>query len=191
MRSLFRLLPVIAILATLTPLSCGDRPERLVARADAEEQQEATKAPPVEIAQELHDVIFSQSKSTKLQWRLEAKSVEQVMDGPISLESVEITYYADDGKSTALTADTGLYDEAARDVTMKGNVTITTSDGGRVETATIHWDQQRQRMSGDGEVTISRDASIITGKGFELFPEQDTFRIFQVGGIIYKGDAEL
>lgn len=187
-----RLLFMLIIVAALTPVSCGDKPEKLVAQQDAEKPGEQTAAPSVEIEQELQNVRFSHSKGDKLQWVLEARTVEQAADGPIHLKSVEITYYSDDGKITVVTADAGLYDGAGRNATLRGNVVVETSDGGHVETSAIHWNQDSQALTGEGDVTMSRGGSTIKGRGFELRPELETFRIYHVDdGIIDKGDMNL
>lgn len=179
------------LLAAFISVSCGGKPERLVVETRAEGPEHEPASPLVEIVQQLEDVRFSQSRGDRLLWKLEAKAVEQVMDGPMSLERVEITYYSDDGRVTILTADAGLYNDAGHSAALKGNVTVNTSDGGRVETAAIEWNQEEQTLTGEGEVTISRGASTITGTGFELYTSEETFRIYQVGGIIHKGDVNL
>ena len=179
------------IILSLFCISCDSKPDRLSEPKDVEEAGEEASAPAIEIAQELSDVRFSQSEGGKLQWKLEAKTVEQIAEGPISLERVEITYYSDDGRVTALTADKGQYDSSARNATLKGNVVVTTSDGGRVETEAIHWDQDRQALKGESQVKISRNNSQINGRGFELLTEDESFTIYQVDGIIHRGDVSL
>jgi LPS export ABC transporter protein LptC len=109
----------------------------------------------------------------------------------VDLQSVEITYYGDDGRRTVVTADVGLYDVAGRNATLRGNVIVETSDGGRVETSAVHWDQDEEKLSGAGEVIITRGDSIIRGKGFELLPENETLKILEVTGIVREGDMNL
>lgn len=189
MKNLSFLLFLLVFTAAMPAASCSNKPEKLAAGEGFEEPDAKAGAPLAEVAQELHDVRYSQSKGDKLLWRLDAKTVEQAADGPIDLQSVEITYYGDDGRVTVLTADAGLYDDGG--ATLSGNVTVRTSDGGRVETASIRWDQNEQRLSGEGEVTISRGDSTIRGKGFELLATVETVKIYQVSGIIRQGDMDL
>ena len=172
-------------------ISCSDKPEKLVVRADSEKPEEDEASSLTGLAQQLQDVRFSQSNGDKRLWKLEAKAVEQVADGPINLESIEITYYSDDGRITVVTADTGRYDDAGKNARLEGNVKVRTSDGGRVETAAIQWDQETQILTGDGLVTISKGSSTLTGTGFELHTSEESFKIYQVGGILHKGDAKL
>lgn len=191
MNSFSRFIFILVILVALSHVSCSDKPEKLVVRADAEKAEEDTTSPLIGVAQQLQDVTFSQSKGDKRLWKLEAKAVEQVADGPINLENVEITYYSDDGRVTVVTADTGLYDDTERNARLEGNVKVNTSDGGRVETTAIQWNQEAETLTGDGEVTISKGNSMLTGKGFELRPSVESFKIYQVDGVLHKGDANL
>jgi LPS export ABC transporter protein LptC len=179
------------MLAAFSQASCSDKPEKLALRSEAEKAAEGATSPPVEVAQQLHGVRLSQSKGDKLLWKLEAKAVEQVAEGPIHLRDVIITYYSDGGRVTVVTADTALYDEAARNARLEGNVHVQTSDGSTVETTAVQWDQDTQIITGDGEVTISKGDSTITGKGFELRPSAESFKIHQVAGEVHKGDANL
>jgi LPS export ABC transporter protein LptC len=192
MNRLFRLIFILAILmASVHVVSCSDKPEKLVVPADTEKAEEEETSSPIGIAQQLQDVKFSQSKGDKRLWKLEAKAVEQVVDGPISLENIEITYYSDDGRVIVVTADTGLYSDAERNARLEGNVKVRTSDGGRVDTSAIQWDQETEVLTGDGDVTISKGNSTLTGTGFELRPSVESFKIYQVGGILHRGDAKL
>ncbi len=191
MRKSLLLFILSALAVSVAAASCSDKPPKLVARQGFERADVEDSVPLFEVTQELQDVRYSRSKGDELQWRLEAKTVAQTTDGPVQLESVEITYYADEDRTTIVTADAGIYDHVGQDATLSGNVTVTTSDGGRVETSTIHWDQKEQVLTGEGEVTISRGGSTIRGTGFELFPAAETVRIYQVGGVIHQGDMGL
>jgi LPS export ABC transporter protein LptC len=191
MNSFSRFIFMLAILVALGHVSCSDKPEKLVVRVDAEETEKDATSSPFGITQQLQDVRFTQSKGDKQLWKLEARAVEQVVDGPINLESVEITYYSDDGRVTVVTADTGLYDDKDRNARLEGNVKVNTSDGGRVETTAVQWNQETETLTGDGEVIISKGNSTLTGMGFELRPSLESFRIYQVGGVLHRGDASL
>jgi len=191
MNRISRFIRMLAVFLAFGLVSCSDKPEKLVVTAGAEKTEEEATASPIEVAQQLQDVRFSQSKGDKLLWKLQAKAVEQVAEGPIHLETVEITYYSDDGRVTVVTADTALYDDAARIAQLEGNVKVRTSDGGRVETTAVQWNQDTEVLTGDGEVTISKGDSTITGTGFELRPSVESFKIFQAGGAVHKGDVDL
>ena len=191
MKSLSRILFAVFSGLLLLSVSCSNKPEKLVIEEESVGPKEAHSAQPAELAQQLQDVRYSQSKGGRLQWELAAKSVEQMGDGPTSLKEVKITYYSDDGRVTAATADFGMYNAATGNAKLGGNVSVTTSDGNRVTTDALVWNQAEELLKGEGVVTMSRGNSVIKGRGFELSPEAETFKIYKVEGTIHQGDVNL
>lgn len=188
---MLRLLFTIGAVAAFALASCSSKPERLAVKTDPDKPTAKKAKQRVEVAQKLQDVRYSQSKDDKLQWELEANSVEQISGGSTDLENVKITYYSDDGKNTVLTADSGLYDTTSRNATLRQNVLVRTSDGNSLRTNVLKWSQQEELLRGEGDVTISRGNSVLRGRGFELSPALETFTIYQVEGILHKGDMDL
>jgi len=184
------LILLIGSVATFALAACSKKPEKLVAESEFEKPVKKADVPLAGFGQELQSVRYAHSKDDKLQWELIAKFVEQVEDGSANLEEVKITYYSDDGTITVLTADKGLYESATQNAMVHGNVIVTRSDGDRVNTDTLRWNQQEERLEGEGNVTITRRSTVIKGKGFELTPSRETFRILNVEGVIHKGDIE-
>jgi len=180
---------LLGIAAIVVLVSCGDKPQKLAVEPDAGEPGRNAGEPSPQVSQELQGVRYSHSKGGNLQWELEANSVAQVMDGPASLEEVKITYYSDDGGVVVLVADSGEYEDSTRNATLRGNVVVTTSNGDSLKTDALKWNQQEERLRGEGGVTMSRGHSIINGSGFELFPEIETVTIYDVDGIIRQGDV--
>lgn len=191
MNRFFRCIFALAVSMAIIQLSCSDKPDKLVVRVDDETSGQAETSPLSGVAQQLQDVTFSQSKGEKRLWKLEAKAVEQALDGPINLKNVEITYYSDDGRITVVTADTGIYDDAKHTARLEGNVKVRTSDGGSVNTTAVQWDQKKEVLTGDGHVTISKGNSTLSGTGFELRPAVESFKLYKVDGVLHKGDAKL
>jgi LPS export ABC transporter protein LptC len=174
-------------------VTCGRKPEKLSADEGfgAEPIEQPEQAEPAEFIQELRDIKYTQSKDGRKQWELKATGVRQVLDGPTDLQHVTITYFGDDGETTTVTADAGAYDAATNNAELQGNVLVNTSDGAVISTDALHWDQQTELLTGKGNVKITRRSSIIEGKGFELSPEVETFTVFEVTGVLRKGDTDL
>lgn len=169
-------------------VSCDRKPEKLVPEKETEELSRQAPEEPIGLAQQLQDVRYSQTKDGRLQWELTAKSVQQVMEGPTSMQNVTMTYHAADGKATVLTADSGAYDNASNNATLRGNILVKTSDGSSVRTDTLEWNQKAGVLKGAGDVTIAKGRTVVQGKGFELSPEIETFKIYHVQGTIHRGD---
>lgn len=173
-------------------VTCGRKPEKLSTDDGfgAEPVEQADQAEPTKFTQELRDIKYTQSKDGRKQWELKATGVQQVLGGPAELQQITITYFGDDGKITTVTADAGSYDAATNNADLQGNVLVNTSDGAVVSTDALHWDQQTELLTGKGNVKINRQSSVIEGKGFELSPEVETFTVFEVTGILRKGDTD-
>ncbi len=189
---LLRTVSLVGAVSLLALVSCSDKPEKLVPpepEAPLSSVEEAEG--PVGLAQELRDVRYSQSKEGRLQWELVASTVEQAADGPTSLEKVKITYYSDDGRVTVLTADSGLYENTTHNAALRGNVVVTTSDGNNLRTDALKWNQKAELLEGEGDVVMTRGGSVLKGKKFELSPEDETFRIYNVEGTVQHEDMNL
>ncbi|MBI5116255.1 LPS export ABC transporter periplasmic protein LptC [Candidatus Poribacteria bacterium] len=176
------------VLTLFVSVSCDRKPEKLVPEKETEELPRQAEEP-AGLAQQLQDVRYSQTKDGRLQWELTAKSVQQVIEGPTSMQNVTMTYYAADGKATVLTADSGAYDSASNNAALRGNILVKTSDGGSVRTDVLEWNQKAGVLRGLGEVTITKGHTVIQGKGFELSPELETFKMYHVKGTIHRGDV--
>ncbi len=191
MKRLLRVLFAFQIGVIVLFASCGNKPEKLTTDASFEEPTEEDLDPSVKVAQELKGVRYSQSKGDRLQWELVAESARLVENGPASLERVGITYFSDDGKVISLSADEGMYDDNTRDATVRGNVVVTSSDHRTLRTDLLKWNQQEEKLKGEGAVTITQGNTIIKGTGFEVVPAKETFTIFNVEGVIHQDDMRL
>jgi LPS export ABC transporter protein LptC len=181
-----------AVALALVLVGCDGKPEKLSVEPDRAAPAEEAKAPErIEISQELRGVRYTQSKGGKLFWELEADSVAQPAEGPVSIERVKIVYHADDGRVTVVTADAGLYDEASHNATLRGNVVVETSDGGSLNCERLQWDADAEMLRGEGGVTLAKGGSVLRGTGFDLSPSRETFKMHQVEGIVHKGDADI
>ncbi len=181
----------IALFILIALGSCSDEPEKLALPSTAERVPEQETGVSLEISQELQDVRYIQSKGGRLQWELVAKSVEQMMEGPTKLNDVRMTYYAEDGGTVVVTGDSGVYEPDTRNALLRGNVVVETSDGRRMRADVLKWDQEAGTLDGEGNVRITSGGSIIKGKRFHLLPELETFKIYQVEGIVHKEDMDL
>jgi len=180
----------IILSAALAPTfaTCGNAPDKLAA--------ESTEVAPgdnsmQELAQELSNIKYTQNKDGRLQWELTAAGAQQALDGPAKLQQVKITYFSANGKTTVVTGDAGTYDTATNSAQLLGNVLVSSSDGMSLSTDSLQWDQKTELLSGSGEVRISRDQSVVRGRGFELSPEDESLKIFEVNGVIHKKEMNL
>jgi LPS export ABC transporter protein LptC len=175
------------IVAALVTAACSKKPEKLKPpQEDVKAAETAEK--PAALAQQLSEVRYTQTKEGKLQWELVAKSVEQALEGPTRLSDVKMTYYSDEGRTVVVTANSGVYGSRRGGVVLRGNVVVTTSDGNQLHSDVLTWNQRTETLKGKGDVTISTGKSVLKGTKFELKPSVETFRIYQVSGVIHRED---
>jgi LPS export ABC transporter protein LptC len=66
-----------------------------------------------------------------------------------------------------VTGDEGEMTQASKDVELRGNVVLISSDGLRLETARLRWAADDQRAWTDEPVTVYRSGAIVTGQGLD------------------------
>jgi LPS export ABC transporter protein LptC len=70
-------------------------------------------------------------------------------------------------RSWTVTSDEGDLNQGTKDVELRGNVVLVSSDGLRLETRRLRWDAAGQRVWTDEPVTIYRAGAVVRGTGFE------------------------
>ena len=82
---------------------------------------------------------------------------------------VEVSFYSSDGLRlvSTLTAARARIDVTTYDMTVLGGVVLVADDSTRLETDSLRWTRQTERIAGEGDVTIRRPDGVETGVGFE------------------------
>jgi len=70
-------------------------------------------------------------------------------------------------RSWTVTGDEGELNQETKDVELRGNVVLVSSDGLRLETEQLRWDAEGQRAWTSGPVTIYQAGTVVRGTGFE------------------------
>ena len=70
-------------------------------------------------------------------------------------------------RSWTVTGDEGELNQESKDVVLRGNVVLVSSDGLRLETDRLNWDAEEQRAWTQDPVVIYRSGAIVRGTGFE------------------------
>ena len=70
-------------------------------------------------------------------------------------------------RSWTVTGDEGDMNQATKNVELRGNVVLVSSDGLRLETDRLRWDALAQRAWTDDPVVIYRAGAVVRGTGFE------------------------
>src|SRR5947207_3470917 len=108
-----------------------------------------------------------------VRWRLRAEqALMYEQEGRTNLRNLTVRVFQKD-RSWTILGDEGDLDQKSKNVEVRKNVVITSSDGLRMDTNVIRWDADAQRLWTDEPVTLSRDGSVIQGTAFELTTDDE------------------
>lgn len=92
-----------------------------------------------------------------------------------------ITYYWNGKEDTRLHANRGYWYESKQKIIGKNGVVITNSEGGKLETDSLIYDQKTKKIYSDAPVKITTPKEIIQGVGFIA---NDNFTQYQIKNIV-------
>ena len=108
-----------------------------------------------------------------VRWRLRAEQALMYdQEGRTNLRNLTVRVFQKD-RSWTILGDEGDLDQKTKNVEIRKNVVITSSDGLRMDTSVIHWDADAQRLWTDEPVTLSRDGSVIQGTAFDMTTDDE------------------
>lgn len=126
-------------------------------------------APPAQQADyRVNEVHISETLEGNLRWTLDADHAE-VFDKEqrTIMRKVSIHVFSKDVEWT-VTADQGVLDNEKRDVSLAGNVLVTSNDGLRLTTNELAWRNTERNLSTDDVVEIKREGTTIVGRGLDV-----------------------
>jgi len=135
---------------------------------------EPVRQPPQQAEYQIKDVRINETLDGNLRWTLEADQAE-VYDqkGITVMRKVVIQVFSRDGSWT-VTSDEGTLDNDKRDVSLKGNVVITSSEGLEMRAPTLAWRNEKRTLDTEDAVEIQRDGTTISGQGLLVRMQEET-----------------
>jgi len=163
---------LVCFLAVLAGLSGVVAWRVMGRRAPTPVQQPAQQA-----EYQIKEVHINETLEGNLRWTLNADQAE-VYDqkGITVMRKVVVQVFSRDGDWT-VTSDEGTLDNNRRDVSLKGNVIIRSSDGLEMRTPTLEWNNEQRALATDDDVQISREGTTITGKGLSVQMKEETAEV--------------
>jgi LPS export ABC transporter protein LptC len=115
----------------------------------------------------IKEVNLQEEMKDGVRWQLEADQAETYEQaGKTILRKVRIQIQEPD-RSWIVTGDEGEMTQASKDVELKGNVILLSSEGMRLETTRLRWDANGQRAWTDEPVTVYQKGTVVKGKGLD------------------------
>jgi LPS export ABC transporter protein LptC len=131
-------------------------------------REEAMSSQADQALKEVH--LQEDAKSGGYRWSLDAERAESLPDsGKTSLWKVTIGVQ-EPGRTWKVTSDEGDLIKDTKDVELRGNVVLVSSEGLRVETTVLRWNNAEGRAWTDQPVTLYKGGGIVTGFGLETRP---------------------
>lgn len=126
---------------------------------------------------EVSNFTLTETVDGEIQWRMTAASAETYRGrGVIIAHDVAIDFFDEEGVVYShLVSREGEIETATNNMIARGNVVVSTTNGTRIETETLHFLNQPRRIVSDDPVTVRRGGNVLTGIGFESDPSLEQF----------------
>jgi len=121
----------------------------------------------------LKQVRLQETARDGSRWQLDAEYSETFEErNTTSMKKVTIKVdqsakSAGSARTWTVTGDEGDLNQETKNVELRGNVVLVSSDGLRLETERLRWDAEAQRAWTTEPVTIYRSGAVVRGTGFE------------------------
>lgn len=140
----------------------------------------ARRAAPPPVAQQqqadyrIKEIHINETLDGNLRWTLDADHAEVFdKDQRTVMRKLVVRVFSKDSVWT-VTGDEGVLHNERRDVSVQGNVVVTSNDGLTMTTGQLHWRNKDRDLRTDDAVEIRRAGTTITGRGLEVrMREQD------------------
>ena len=143
----------------------------------------------------LKQVRLQETGSDGSRWQLDAEYSETFEEHNTTTMKKVVIKLDERSKSLAkprnwtVTGDEGQLNQETKDVELRGNVVLVSSDGLRLETEQLRWDAEGQRAWTDAPVTIYQNGTVVRGTGFESRLTEEATRIKGRVRAIFKRGA--
>jgi len=143
----------------------------LIARSRAARLEAVGAAPS---SADLHIRGVDLEEVTKgVRWRLKAEQAfTYEQEGRTNLKRPDVNVYQPD-RTWTIVGEEGDLNDRTRDVEVRRNVVVTSSDGMRLVTTVLRWDANGKRLWTDAPVVLSKHGSVIHGTGLTVLVEQE------------------
>ncbi len=131
----------------------------------------AQPAPQADYA--IKEIHLNETLEGNLRWTLDADHAEVFdKDHQTVMQKVVIRVFSKDAVWN-VTGDAGTLDNERRDVSLQGNVVVTSSDGLQLKTPEITWQNQERSLSTAAAVEIQRAGTTIVGRGLDVRMQEE------------------
>jgi LPS export ABC transporter protein LptC len=121
----------------------------------------------------IKDVEVEEAAKGGVHWRLKAEQAQAFNEEGRTLIRQLVLTVDEPERSWTIVGDEGDIFQADKNVEVRRNVVVTSTDGLRLETSVLRWEGAKQRLWTDAPVVISREGSVIRGSGLEVLMNEE------------------
>jgi len=126
---------------------------------------------------QIKEVQLDEQESGGVRWRLRAEQASVFeAEGRTSLRRIAVDVN-EPNRSWTIVGEEGDLFQRTKDVEVRGNVVVTSSDGLRLETRVLYWGAEQKRIWTDEPVVLSHNGSIVRGTGLDVRMASETTRV--------------
>jgi LPS export ABC transporter protein LptC len=115
------------------------------------------------------DVHYTQVGSAGMKWEITADSASYQKKGEIALfEKIHVRLVMKDGRTVVMSGDKGTMNTLTKDMTVEGNVDVTSGNGEQLKTERLFYRDKTQRIETDQPVVMNNGQMRIRGVGMVL-----------------------
>ena len=126
-----------------------------------------------------------QTENGKLKLRIVASTInryEDIQPNLVFSNGLEVTFYKDSVVRSVLTADKAEIHEVKNIMIASDNVVLISSQGKRMNTDELIWDEAKNKIYTEKRVIITTEKQVIEGEGFESNPDFSEYFITKING---------
>jgi LPS export ABC transporter protein LptC len=118
--------------------------------------------------QEVTDFVLTETDAGRAEWTLYARwAATYTAKNLVVARDIRVDFFDEKGaRSSELTAREGEIQQLTRDMTARGHVVLTTSEGTRMTTEELHFGNQQQLITSERLVRVEREGDALEGVGF-------------------------
>jgi len=146
--------------------------------------------------QEARDFTLTETSEGTKNWTLWASYAAMYnAKNLVDAKTIQIEFFDSKGKRySTLVADQGLVDQRTNNLEAIGRVRVVTETGVHMETDSLHWINNTQKIISESFVKVTRNQDVVTGYGFESDPNLDHFHLkrqvrAEVRDTLHGGDS--
>jgi len=146
---------------------------------DREPQPSADPAAPARVPeQEILDYRLIQTEAGVRRWTLTSERMRKYADQvEVELDEPRMEFYRDGAYYSTLTARHGRANLDGKSMFAQGGVVVVTTDGRRLETEELRYDNGTGRITNTVFNRFTRGADVVTGYGLDASPDLEQFEL--------------